>query len=53
MVDMPVIHNFFPDASKGRMLDTDAAAELYWQLYIQDKRCISFEIDVRPYEAKW
>ena len=53
MVDMPVINSFFPDAPKGRMLDTEAAAELYWNLYQQDPRCMTFELDVRPFEAKW
>lgn len=53
LVDMPVIHQFFPNASPGRMLDTTSAAQLYWQLYMQDKRCMSFEVDVRPFEAQW
>jgi len=53
MVDMPIINGFFPDVSKGRLLDTAAAAEVYWQLYQQDQRCMSFEVDVRPFEAKW
>jgi len=53
MVDMPVIHQFVPDAAPGRMLDTAAAAEMYWQLYQQDKRCMAFEVDLRPFEAQW
>ena len=52
-MDMPVIHKFVPDAPKGRMLDTASAAEVYWQMHTQDKRCMSFEVDVRPYEAQW
>jgi len=53
MVDMPLIRSFVPDAPEGRMLDTTAAAESYWHLYSQDKRCMTFEIDLRPYEAQW
>ena len=53
MVDMPVIKQFMPDAPSGRLLDTDAAAEAYWQLHMQTGRCFTFEIDVRPLEAEW
>ena len=50
---LQVIHKFVPDAPKGRMLDTEAAAEVYWQLYQQDRRCLTFEVDIRPFEAQW
>ena len=53
MVDMPVINSFFPDAPPGRLLDTTDAAEVYWQLYQQSPPCMTFECDVRPFEAKW
>mmetsp|Transcript_44713 Transcript_44713/g.117243 ORF Transcript_44713/g.117243 Transcript_44713/m.117243 type:complete len:289 (-) Transcript_44713:131-997(-) len=53
LVDMPIIHSFLPEVSKGRLLDTTAAAETYWQLYKQDPRCMTFELDIRPFEAKW
>lgn len=53
MVDMPVINQFFPDASKGRMLDTAAAADYYWTLAQQGKRCFAFETDLRPHESQW
>ena len=43
---MPLIRSFVPDAPEGRMLDTTAAAESYWHLYSQDKRCMTFEIDL-------
>ena len=56
MVDMPVIHGFiekgFIDATPGRLLDTSSAADAYYQLYSQDKRCFSFEVDLRPYESQ-
>ena len=53
MVDMPVIKQFMPDAPDSRLLDTAAAAECYWQLYQQEKRCFTFELDVRPHGAQW
>jgi NAD(P)-dependent dehydrogenase (short-subunit alcohol dehydrogenase family) len=57
MVDMPVIHDFiekgFIEAAPGRLLDTGSAADVYWQLYEQDKRCMAFEVDLRPHEAQW
>ena len=53
MVDMPVIKQFVPDAPAGRLLDTEAAAEAYWQLHLQTGRCFTFEVDVRPLEAEW
>ena len=54
MVDMPVIHKFFPDGiAPGRLLDTEAAAEHYWQLHAQDKRCLTFETDIRPLLMDW
>ena len=53
IVDMPVIHKFMPDAPKGRMLDPAAAADFYWTLHTQDRRCRSFEADLRPLEAQF
>jgi NAD(P)-dependent dehydrogenase (short-subunit alcohol dehydrogenase family) len=58
MVDMPVIHGFIEKGfikadSPDRLLDTDAAAEQYFQLYCQEKRCFTFEVDIRPCEAQW
>ena len=53
LVDMPLINKFMPDASKGRLMDTSAVAEVYWQLHMQDKRCQTFEMDLRPHEAEW
>ena len=48
---MPLIRGLLPDAPESRMLDTTAAAETYWQLYQQDKRCMTFELDVYSQEA--
>lgn len=53
LVDMPVIQQFFPDAPPGRKLDPAAVAECYWQLHRQDKRCLAFEVDIRPHLADW
>ncbi|KAL1521816.1 hypothetical protein AB1Y20_021467 [Prymnesium parvum] len=53
MVDMPMLTKFVPDAPPGKLLDTDAAAEVYWNLYQQQKRCYTFEVDVRPYLSQW
>ena len=53
MVDMPVINQFFPDAPPGRTMDTDATAEVYWSMHVQDRRAWGFEIDLRPCEAQW
>ena len=53
LVDMPVINQFFPDAPAGRTIDTAAIAEVYWNLHMQDKRCLTFEVDVRPHLAEW
>ena len=52
MLDMPVIRDFVDkDISPGRLLDTDAAAEVYYHLASQGKRCMTFEVDVRPHEG--
>jgi NAD(P)-dependent dehydrogenase (short-subunit alcohol dehydrogenase family) len=40
-------------APPGRTLDTTAVAQVYHDLYSQDKRCFTFECDVRPHEAQW
>ena len=58
LVDMPVIHSFVEKGfikvdSPQRLLDTDLAADQYYQLYSQDKRCFAFEVDIRPCEAQW
>ena len=53
IVDMPLINQFFPDATPGRKLDPEGAAEYYWQLHAQDKRAFTFESDLRPHEAQW
>ncbi|KAJ1451038.1 short-chain dehydrogenase/reductase SDR [Pelagophyceae sp. CCMP2097] len=51
LVDMPFIETFLPGASKGRLIDTDMAADVYWMLSQQDLRCCTFEMDLRPLEA--
>ena len=54
MVDMPVIRGFVPkDIDPGRLLDPEACAEHYWHLHTQDKRCFTFESDVRPLLMQW
>jgi len=52
MVDMPVIHQFV-GKPPGRMIDTDAIADVYWMLHCQKPHCFTFEIDVRPNAASW
>ena len=41
-------HVSHADAPKGRMLDTAAAADFYWMLHTQEKRCFAFEADLWP-----
>lgn len=57
LVDMPVVNKFIEqgmlEATPGRLLDTDFGADVYWQLYSQDKRCWTFEIDIRPSFAEF
>lgn len=54
MVDMPIIRGFTSaDMPDDRLLDTTSIAETYWSLYQQDKRCWTFELDIRPSLAEW
>jgi len=52
-IDMPAIHERFPDLvaslPEGGMLDTDAIAETYHALHLQDRSAWTLEIDVRPW----
>ena len=52
-IDMPAIHERFPDLlaslPEGGMLDTDAIAETYYALHLQDRSAWTLEIDVRPW----
>jgi len=52
MVDMPVVRGLV-DMPEDRLLDPAAAAEVYWQLFQQQKRCFTFEVDVRPCLSQW
>jgi len=51
MVDMPAMRGYAEanNIPQGRLIDTEAIAETYFQMHMQDKRCMSFEIDIRPY----
>lgn len=53
MVDMPLMKSMAASAPPGKFLDTDSAAEVYWNLYQQNKLCFAFEVDIRPHECSW
>jgi len=54
MVDMPAIRGFAGnDIEQDGLLDPDSIAESFFMLHSQNKRCFTFELDVRPCLAKW
>jgi len=52
MVDMPLIHKLV-GRPEGRVIDTDAIADVYWMLHSQSPHCFTFELDVRAEAASW
>jgi hypothetical protein len=56
-IDGDRIHSFLPGLKDARgpdgLLDPDAIAETFWQLYLQPRSAWTHEIDVRPWVEPW
>ena len=52
-IDMPAIHERFPDLKPDDMLKPSAIAETYWHLAHQDPSAWTLDIDVRPFKEKF
>jgi NADP-dependent 3-hydroxy acid dehydrogenase YdfG len=52
-IDMPFIHERFPNLKDQDLLKPSAIAETYWHLAHQDASCWTHEIDVRPFKEKF
>ena len=52
-IDMPFIHERFPQLKDQDLLKPSAIAETYWHLAHQDPSCWTHEIDVRPFKEKF
>ena len=56
-IDTEFIRSNFPERyalkEQGGILDPDAIAENYWNLYRQDRSAWTHELDLRPWMEKW
>jgi len=52
-IDMPAIHERFPQLKEQDMLKPSAIAETYWHLAHQDPSAWTLDIDVRPFKEKF
>ena len=52
-IDMPAIHERFPQLKPEDMLKPSAIADTYWHLAHQDPSAWTLEIDVRPFKEKF
>ncbi len=53
MIDMPAIHERFPQLKEEDMLKPSAIADTYWHLAHQDPSAWTLDIDVRPFKEKF
>lgn len=44
---------FDEKAGQSSLIQPDSVADLYWQLYNQDKSVWTHEVDIRPWKEKW
>jgi NAD(P)-dependent dehydrogenase (short-subunit alcohol dehydrogenase family) len=47
-INTPRVREMSPDREEHTMLSTEAIAETYWQLHIQDRTAWTLELDLRP-----
>jgi NAD(P)-dependent dehydrogenase (short-subunit alcohol dehydrogenase family) len=47
-INTPSMREMSPDREEHTMLSTEAIAETYWQLHIQDRTAWTLELDLRP-----
>src|SRR6266403_888259 len=52
-IDMPAIHERFPQLKEQDMLKPSAIADTYWHLAHQDRSAWTLDIDVRPFKEKF
>src|SRR5713101_4935292 len=52
-IDMPLIHQRFPQLKDEDLLKPSAIADTYWHLAHQDLRAWTLDIDVRPFKEKF
>src|SRR5271154_1454695 len=52
-IDMPAIHERFPQLKPEDMLKPSAIADTYWHLAHQDPSAWTLDIDVRPFKEKF
>ena len=52
-IDMPAIHERFPQLKAEDMLKPSAIADTYWHLAHQDPSAWTLDIDVRPFKEKF
>ncbi len=52
-IDMPFIHERFPDLKEEDMLRPAAIADAYWYVAHQDRSCWTHVLDVRPFKEKF
>jgi NAD(P)-dependent dehydrogenase (short-subunit alcohol dehydrogenase family) len=52
-IDMPAIHERFPQLKPDDMLKPSAIAETYWHLAHQDPSAWTLDIDVRPFKERF
>jgi NAD(P)-dependent dehydrogenase (short-subunit alcohol dehydrogenase family) len=52
-IDMPAIHERFPQLKEQDMLKPSAIADTYWHLAHQDPSAWTLDIDVRPFKEKF
>ncbi len=52
-IDMPAIHEHFPQLKEQDMLKPSAIADTYWHLAHQDPSAWTLDIDVRPFKEKF
>jgi NAD(P)-dependent dehydrogenase (short-subunit alcohol dehydrogenase family) len=52
-IDMPAIHERFPQLRPEDLLKPSAIAETYWHLAHQDPSAWTLDIDVRPFKEKF
>jgi len=49
LINTPKIREWMPQRDATTMLDTDAIAEVYWQLHVQHASTWTHELDIRPH----
>lgn len=53
VIDIPRTKEWLKDLGPDAKISADGIAESYWNLHTQDKRTMTYEIDIRPALEKW